>query len=251
MSTENLEQVEAPDSTPEESTSQNEVVQQPATEPAFDKDKFFRGAYNEGKSKVEKDVVGKFSELLGDNVESLEDAFSRIQQTLQPKQEEKGEAEKLRELLQQYQQEAEAAKEQLQMTQMQSKIDSEFGGALSALQQDNELTLKADYVEQLFYNEYEIEESNGQFYAVKDGVPDLDAQGNRKSLSSSFAEFAKQFAKPKKVGAGGATGGTPSSERPSRAEFQKLVRSSNPADRAKAEELFVASRAAGGWAEQA
>jgi hypothetical protein len=249
MSTENIEQVEAPDSTLEESTSQN-TEQQPATEPAFDKDKFFRGAYNEGKNKVEKDVVGKFSELLGDNFESLEDAFSRIQQTLQPKQEDKGEAEKLRELLQQYQQEAESAKEQLMMTQMQNRIDSEFGSAFSALQQDNELTLKQDYIEQLFYNEYEIEESNGQFYAVKDGVPDLDAQGNRKSVANSLVEFAKQFAKPKKVGAGGATGGTPASERPSRAEFQKLVRSANPADRQKAEELFAASRAAGGWAEQ-
>jgi hypothetical protein len=249
MSDQNLEQAEAPDSALEETTSQNE---QPATEPAFDKDKFFRGAYNEGKSKVEKDVVTKFSELLGDNVESLEDAFLRIQQTIQPKQEEKGESEKLRELLQQYQQEAESAKEQLQMTQMQSKIDSEFGGALNALQQDNELTLKPDYVEQLFYNEYEIIESDGQFYAAKDGVPDLDDQGNRKSLGNSFIEFAKQFAKPKKVGAGGATGGTPaSSERPSRAEFQRLVRSSNPADRAKAEELFGVMKAAGGWAEQA
>ena len=248
MSDQNLEQAEAPDSALEETTSQNE---QPATEPAFDKDKFFRGAYNEGKSKVEKDVVTKFSELLGDNVESLEDAFSRIQQTIQPKQEEKGESEKLRELLQQYQQEAESAKEQLQMTQMQSKIDSEFGGALNALQQDNELTLKPDYVEQLFYNEYEIVESDGQFYAAKDGVPDLDDQGNRKSLGNSFIEFAKQFAKPKKVGAGGATGGTPASERPSRAEFQRLVRSSNPADRAKAEELFGVMKAAGGWAEQA
>ena len=249
MSDQNLEQAEAPDSALEETTSQNE---QPATEPAFDKDKFFRGAYNEGKSKVEKDVVTKFSELLGDNVESLEDAFLRIQQTIQPKQEEKGESEKLRELLQQYQQEAESAKEQLQMTQMQSKIDSEFGGAINALQQDNELTLKPDYVEQLFYNEYEIVESDGQFYAAKDGVPDLDDQGNRKSLGNSFIEFAKQFAKPKKVGAGGETGGTPaSSERPSRAEFQKLVRSSNPADRAKAEELFGVMKAAGGWAEQA
>ena len=246
MSTENIEQAEAPDSAVEESTSQT----QPATEPAFDKDKFFRGAYNEGKSKVEKDVVSKFSELLGNDVESLDDAFSRIQETLQPKQEEKGEAEKLRELLQQYQQEAELAKEQLQMTQMQNRIDSEFGSAFSALQQDNELTLKTDYIEQLFYNEYEIEESNGQFYAVKDGVPDLDEQGNRKSVANSLMEFAKQFAKPKKVGAGGATGGTPASERPSRAEFQKLVRSSNPADRKKAEELFAASRAAGGWAEQ-
>jgi hypothetical protein len=249
MSDQNLEQAEAPDSALEETTSQNE---QPSTEPAFDKDKFFRGAYNEGKSKVEKDVVTKFSELLGNNVESLEDAFLRIQQTIQPKQEEKGESEKLRELLQQYQQEAESAKEQLQMTQMQSKIDSEFGGALNALQQDNELTLKPDYVEQLFYNEYEIIESDGQFYAAKDGVPDLDDQGNRKSLGNSFIEFAKQFAKPKKVGAGGATGGTPaSSERPSRAEFQRLVRSSNPADRAKAEELFGVMKAAGGWAEQA
>ena len=53
------------------------------------------------------------------------------------------------------------------------------------------------------------------------------------------------------MGAGGATGGTPASERPSRAEFQRLVRSSNPADRAKAEELFGVMKAAGGWAEQA
>ena len=246
MSEQNIEQVEAPDSTLEESTSQTQQ------QPEFDKDKFFRGGYNEGKSKVEKDVVTKFSELLGNDVESLEDAFSRIQQTLQPKQEEKGESEKLRELLQQYQQEAEAAKEQLQMTQMQNRIDSEFSGAFNALQQDNELTLKTDYIEQLFYNEYEIEESNGEFYAVKDGVPDLDEQGNRKSVANSLMEFAKQFAKPKKVGAGGETGGTPaSSERPSRAEFQQLVRSSNPADRAKAEELFTLSRVAGGWAEQA
>ena len=248
MSEQNIEQADAPESAVEETTSQNTVQAQPE----FDKDKFFRGAYNEGKSKVEKDVVSKFSELLGNNVESLEDAFSRIQQTLQPKQEEKGESEKLRELLQQYQQEAEAAKEQLQMTQMQNRIDSEFGSAFSALQQDNELTLKTDYIEQLFYNEYEIEESNGEFYAVKNGVPDLDEQGNRKSVANSLVEFAKQFAKPKKVGAGGATGGTPaSSERPSRAEFQQLVRSSNPADRAKAEELFGAMRAVGGWAEQA
>jgi len=246
MSEQNIEQADAPESAVEEQASQ------PATEPAFDKDKFFRGAYNEGKSKVEKDVVTKFSELLGNDVESLEDAFSRIQQTLQPKQEEKGESEKLRELLQQYQQEAEAAKEQLQMTQMQNRIDSEFGSAFSALQQDNELTLKTDYIEQLFYNEYEIEESNGEFYAVKNGVPDLDEQGNRKSVANSLVEFAKQFAKPKKVGAGGETGGTPaSSERPSRAEFQKLVRSSNPADRAKAEELFGVMKVVGGWAEQA
>lgn len=246
MSEQNIEQADAPESAVEETTSQNTV------QPEFDKDKFFRGAYNEGKSKVEKDVVSKFSELLGDNVDSLDDAFSRIQQTLAPKQEEKGEAEKLRELLQQYQQEAESAKEQLMMTQMENRINNEFQSAFGALQQDNELTLRQDYIEQLFYNEYEIEESNGQFYATKDGVPDLDAQGNRKSVANSLVEFAKQFAKPKKVGAGGATGGTPaSSEKPSRAEFQQLVRSSNPVDRKKAEQLFGAMKQAGGWAEQA
>lgn len=248
MSEQNIEQADAPESAVEETTSQNTVQAQPE----FDKDKFFRGAYNEGKSKVEKDVVSKFSELLGDNVDSLDDAFSRMQQTLAPKQEEKGEAEKLRELLQQYQQEAESAKEQLMMTQMENRINTEFQSAFGALQQDNELTLRQDYIEQLFYNEYEIEESNGQFYAVKDGVPDLDAQGNRKSVANSLVEFAKQFAKPKKVGAGGATGGTPaSSEKPSRAEFQQLVRSSNPVDRKKAEQLFGAMKQAGGWAEQA
>ena len=244
MSEENIESVDAPESTTEETTSQTQQ------QPEFDKDKFFRGAYNEGKSKVERDMIGKFSEILGNDVNTLDDAFSLLSNKMQPVQDDKGEADKLRELLQQYQEQAETAKEQLALNQMENRIGSEFNSAFSALEQDNELTLRKDYIEQLFYNEYEIEESNGQFYATKGGVPDLDVQGNRKSVGNSLVEFAKQFAKPKKVGAGGATGGTPSSERPSRAEFQQLVRSTNPADRAKAEELFAASRAAGGWAEQ-
>lgn len=247
MSEENTESVDAPESTTEETTSQNEQQQQPE----FDKDKFFRGAYNEGKGKVERDMISKFSEILGSDVNTLDDAFSLLSNKMQPVQSDAGEEDKLRELLQKAQLEAEAAKEQLALSQMETKIGSEFQGAFNALEQDNELTLKKNYIEQLFYNEYEIEESNGQFYATKNGVPDLDAQGNRKSVGNSLVEFAKQFAKPKKVGAGGATGGTPSTDRPSRAEFQKLIRSSSPADRSKAEQLYVAMKQAGGWAEQA
>ena len=247
MSEENTESVDAPESTTEETTSQNEQQQQPE----FDKDKFFRGAYNEGKGKVERDMISKFSEILGNDVNTLDDAFSLLSNKMQPVQSDAGEEDKLRELLQKAQLEAEAAKEQLALSQMETKIGSEFQGAFNALEQDNELTLKKNYIEQLFYNEYEIEESNGQFYATKNGVPDLDAQGNRKSVGNSLVEFAKQFAKPKKVGAGGATGGTPSTDRPSRAEFQKLIRSSSPADRSKAEQLYVAMKQAGGWAEQA
>ena len=246
MSEENTESVDAPESTTEETTSQNEQQQQPE----FDKDKFFRGAYNEGKGKVERDVINKFSEILGNDVNTLDDAFSLLSNKMQPVQSDAGEEDKLRELLQKAQLEAEAAKEQLALSQMETKIGSEFQGAFNALEQDNELTLKKNYIEQLFYNEYEIEESNGQFYATKGGVPDLDAQGNRKSVGNSLIEFAKQFAKPKKVGTGGATGGTPSTDRPSRAEFQKLVRSSSPADRSKAEQLYAAMKQAGGWAEQ-
>ena len=247
MSEENTESVDAPESTTEETTSQNEQQQQPE----FDKDKFFRGAYNEGKGKVERDMISKFSEILGSDVNTLDDAFSLLSNKMQPVQSDAGEEDKLRELLQKAQLEAETAKEQLALSQMETKIGSEFQGAFNALEQDNELTLKKNYIEQLFYNEYEIEESNGQFYATKNGVPDLDAQGNRKSVGNSLVEFAKQFAKPKKVGAGGATGGTPSTDRPSRAEFQKLIRSSSPADRSKAEQLYVAMKQAGGWAEQA
>ena len=247
MSEENTESVDAPESTTEETTSQNEQQQQPE----FDKDKFFRGAYNEGKGKVERDMISKFSEILGSDGNTLDDAFSLLSNKMQPVQSDAGEEDKLRELLQKAQLEAEAAKEQLALSQMETKIGSEFQGAFNALEQDNELTLKKNYIEQLFYNEYEIEESNGQFYATKNGVPDLDAQGNRKSVGNSLVEFAKQFAKPKKVGAGGATGGTPSTDRPSRAEFQKLIRSSSPADRSKAEQLYVAMKQAGGWAEQA
>jgi len=245
MSEEKTESVDAPESTTEETTSQNEQQQ-----PEFDKDKFFRGAYNEGKSKVERDMISKFSEILGNDVNTLDDAFSLLSNKMQPVQSDAGEEDKLRELLQQAQVEAEAAKEQLALSQMETKIGSEFQGAFNALEQDNELTLKKNYIEQLFYNEYEIEESNGQFYATKNGVPDLDAQGNRKSVGNSLVEFAKQFAKPKKVGTGGATGGTPSTDRPSREEFQKLVRSSSPVDRKKAEQLYGAMKLAGGWAEQ-
>jgi hypothetical protein len=147
MSEENIESVDAPESTTEETTSQNVQTQQPE----FDKDKFFRGAYNEGKGKVERDMINKFSEILGDDVNTLDDAFSLLSNKMQPVQEDKGEADKLRELLQQYQEQAEAAKEQLALNQMESRIGSEFNSAFSALEQDNELTLRKDYIEQLFY----------------------------------------------------------------------------------------------------
>ena len=81
MSEENIESVDAPESTTEETTSQN--VQQ---QPEFDKDKFFRGAYNEGKGKVERDMIGKFSEILGNDVNTLDDAFSLLSNKMQPQQ---------------------------------------------------------------------------------------------------------------------------------------------------------------------
>ena len=127
MSEENIESVDAPESTTEETTSQTQQ------QPEFDKDKFFRGAYNEGKSKVERDMIGKFSEILGNDVNTLDDAFSLLSNKMQPVQEDKGEADKLRELLQQYQEQAEAAKEQLALNQMENRIGSEFNSAFSAL----------------------------------------------------------------------------------------------------------------------
>ncbi len=161
MSEQNTESVDAPESTTEESTSQNEQQQQPE----FDKDKFFRGAYNEGKSKVERDMISKLSEILGNDVNTLDDAFSLLSNKMQPVQSDAGEEDKLRELLQQAQLEAEAAKEQLAITQMESRVGAEFQAAFNAIKQDNELNIKQEHIEQLFYNEYEIEESNGQFYA--------------------------------------------------------------------------------------
>lgn len=252
MSEQTSEQVEAPENPQvEEQTSQTNEQQQ-----SFDKDKFFRGAYNEGKQKVERDVVNTFSELFGDTFESFDDVVNVVkdrvaQKPSEDKQESKSpESEELRKMIEQYKADAEQARQELKNTRMQSQITQQMGEALSTLSKDYELSIDKGYVERLFGTEYEIKESENGLYVSKDGAPMLDDSGNRKSVSAAFAEFAKQFSKPKKAGVGGSTGGGVAvGDKPKFSEFTALINSQKSNDRQKAAEMRVAAKEMG-WDDQ-
>ena len=214
-------------------------------------DKFFKGAYNEGKSKVERDVLSKFSSVLGDDVESIDDIVDRVKGITEPKKEKQSEVDELRSLLQQQKEALEAAQSEAQLIRMQSAISNQFSSALADVAKEGDLTIKSDYVEQLFYNEYEIDEQNGQYYVLKDGVAVLDESGNRKSIGNAFKDFIKEnkFIVPQKAGVGVTTGATDAQgEKPSRAEWRKLIRNNAPDAQRRVAEMYQRAKQVG-WAE--
>ena len=214
-------------------------------------DKFFKGAYNEGKSKVERDVLSKFSSVLGDDVESIDDILERVKGITAPEKAQKSEVEELRSLLQEQKDALESARQEAQLVRMQSAISNQFSSALTDVAKEGELSIKTDYVEQLFYNEYEIDEQNGQYFVLKDGVAVLDDSGNRKSIGNAFKDFIREnkFLVPQKAGVGVTTGATDAQgEKPSRSEWRKLIRSNSPDAQRRVAEMYQAAKQVG-WAE--
>lgn len=238
----------------EEQTSQSEQPYRVfSTEQEYKdaQDKFFKGAYNEGKSKAQRDVLSAFSDMFGEPIESLEDVTKKVQGYVQPKKEQESEAEELRRLLQEQKEALEQAKEEAYFVKMEANIGNQFASALSDLSKEGDLSLKQDYVEQLFYNEYEIDEQNGQYFVAKDGVPVLDESGNRQSVANAFKSFIKSngFIKPTKKGVGTNTGAVDvTGDKPSRSEWRKLIRSNSPDAQERVAQMYSMAQQVG-WAE--
>lgn len=216
-----------------------------------DTSKIFSKGYNEGRSKAEKDLLSRFSSLGIENVESLDDALGALSQMVQPKKEQESEVQQLRTMLEEANRRAQEADDEREAFIYETRLDSTMGNAIDSLTAEGSLTLKPDHLKNLFYMEYEIEERDGQFYPVKNGTPVLDQEGNRKSLSTVMRDFVRenQYMSARVQGTGGGTGDGASSSKPSRAEFQQLVRSKSKDGQAKAAEMYTLAVKEGlGWA---
>lgn len=232
---------------PEESVATPEM-QQPQE---VDTSKIFSKGYNEGRSKAEKDLLGRFSSLGIENVESLDDALGALTEMVQPKKQQESEVQQLRTMLEEANRKAQEAQDEKDAFVYESRLDSTMDGAIDSLTAEGSLTLRPDHLKNLFYMEYEIEERDGQFYPVRNGTPVLDQEGNRKSLSTVMRDFVRenQYMSAKVQGTGGGTGDGSSSSKPSRAEFQQLVRSKSKDGQAKAAEMYsLAVKQGLGWA---
>lgn len=252
MSTENLveEQTQtAPQETPEAPQTQD-TAQDVQEEQQIDTSKLFSKAYNEGKSKAEKDFIAQLRSLGIDDAETLEDGLSKLSQTIKPKEESKSEVEELRKMLEDTQKRAEDAETEYQAYVQEMKLETQMDSSLNSLTAEGNLTLKPEHLKNLFYMEYEIEEENGQFFATRNGIPVLDGQGNRQGVGDVLKTFAKEnkYVSPRAMGTGGGTADTPSGNKPSRAEFRSLLQSKSADAQQRAAELYATAKETG-WAD--
>lgn len=252
MSTENLveEQTQtAPQETPEAPQTQD-TAQHVQEEQQIDTSKLFSKAYNEGKSKAEKDFIAQLRSLGIDDAETLEDGLSKLSQTIKPKEESKSEVEELRKMLEDTQKRAEDAENEYQAYVQEMKLETQMDSSLNSLTAEGNLTLKPEHLKNLFYMEYEIEEENGQFFATRNGIPVLDGQGNRQSVGDVLKTFAKEnkYVSPRAMGTGGGTADTPSGNKPSRSEFRSLLQSKSADAQQRAAELYATAKETG-WAD--
>lgn len=239
---------------------ENQVVEPTQTAPSespatpekqeVDTSKIFSKGYNEGKAKAERDLVSKLRSL-GIEAEELDDAFSSLQKTITPKKEEANEVDALRKMLEEANNKVKETQDQYESFVYESRVESTVDSAINSLKEQASLSLKEDHLKNLFYMEYEIEEHNGQLFASKGETPILDSKGDRKPLSAVISDFAKDngYMTPKAQGTGGSSGHTQFSDKPSRSEFNKLIRSKSMDAQSKAAALYSQYKQAGGWAE--
>lgn len=218
-------------------------------EAQVDTSKIFSKGYNEGKLKAEKDALAKLRSLGIENAENLDDVVASLGNVLKPKQEQESEVTQLRKMLEEANKKAEDAQLEYEAFVQENRLNASLDSAMSALTAEGTLTLKGEHLKNLFFAEYDIDFRDGQMIPVKDGSPLLDKEGNYKGIESALKDFVRtnKYLTPKVMGTGGGTGDGATSEKPSKAEFQKLLRDKSADSQAKAAALWNASKTHG-WA---
>lgn len=244
MSEQELAQEQAQNA-PQESVATPETTQQPE----IDTSKIFSKGYNEGKSKAEKDLISRFSSLGIENPQSIEDVINHISGVISPKREEQSEVDQLRKMLEDANKKAEDAKNEYEIFRQETLLEAQLEQAMSTVRSEGQLSIKDDHLKNLFYMEYEVEEQGGQFFAIKDGMPILDNEGNRKSLANVVKDFVREnnYLRPAATGTGGSAGSVSSSDKPSRKEFNQLIQSKSADSQRKAAELYSQYKKVGSW----
>lgn len=230
-------------------TTPAEPAEAPIQQPEVDTSKIFSKGYNEGKVKAEKDVLAKFRSLGIENAESLDDVVQTISSVLTPKKEQESEVSQLRKMLEDANKKAEDAKLEYEAFVQETRLETAMDSAMGSLSAEGNLTLKPEHLKNLFYAEYDIDIRDGQFLPTRNGNPMLDSEGNYKSIESVLKDFVRsnKYLTPRVTGTGGGTGDGATSEKPSRAEFNKLIKEKSAESQAKAAALWNASKVTG-WA---
>jgi hypothetical protein len=215
-----------------------------------DTSKLFSKAYNEGKSKLEKDVLKMFNTLGLEDVESIEQGFSTLNERLSPKKNAENEVETLRKLLDESNKKMEDLQGEFESFMKDSQVDRTVDTALQGLKGKADLSIKDDHLKTLFFMEYEVEEREGQFIAVKDGTPIMNSKGDYLSLSDALYGFARdnKYLSPRATGTGGGTGSAGVADKPSRTEFRNLLRTKSADSQARAADMFATAKKTG-WAD--
>ena len=245
MAEEQVGQEEVQNTSQEQTSSQNQEYYKAFTEEEWktQQDKFYRGAYNQGKEKVFKDLTTN----LGVEAEDFDELITKLKSSGQEKQSKKSDAEveELRQMVQEYQEKANEFQTALEKERFTQSVNNAAKNAFT----DLDLTIGQDDVLALYFAQNQVEGEDGSYYAIVDGKPELGDDGQRKPLTESIRDFVrtKGLIKSSAQGAGGATGGGASVKKPSRQDYRDALRSK---DNKRADYLWGLKKQFGGWAEE-
>lgn len=232
--------------------TQNSQGQQGGQQP--DTSKIFSNGYNEGVSTQEKRVLQKFSNITGQDFDSIDAVYDWGKNTSSKLAESVSdptatdEYKDLQNRFKSLQSDYEEAQNRVQSIQSQYQFDSMFNETVSTIKQDAEFKIPENDVKDLFQAKYKVENKDGTKIVKKksDDTPVMGENGY-KPLNEVLTEFSKNYTTAKAKGTGGGSGDGQASA-PKYSDFQKAV---DAGDDKRSQQLLAQYQEAGGrWADE-
>lgn len=228
-------------------TTQNPTGQE---DPKPDTSKVYSNGYNQGLEKAEERAAKRFSELTGQEIKSLDDAFEWVKSSSAKLADSisdptaTDEYKQLQQTNTEYKQRLDAANQEVERIRNQYKTDDTWGSVIKELTRDTEFIIPEKDVQKLFNSEYSVEYTEGKGIVKQGDVPVMGDNGY-KPVDQVIKDFSMSYLKTTVKGTGGGTGEGGGSK-PKFADFQKAVRMN---DQEKMSELMGKAKELGGWAE--
>lgn len=220
-------------------------------DPKPDTSKIFSNGYNEGVKTQEKRLLDKFSEITGQEFNSIDDVYGWGKTSSQKLAEsisdptQTDEYKTLQSKVKDLSTTVETLQSEKTSIQNQYKFDSIHSEASNKLKESAEFVIPESDAKDLFNAKHNVEWKDGNPVVKKNGVPVLDDAGNYRPLQSVLTDFYKTYTKPATDGTGGGSGDG-GGVKPSFKEFQEANKSK---DYEKVQKLYDQASAAGGWKE--
>lgn len=237
------------DETGGDNTQNSQEAPQEAQKP--DTSKIFSNGYNEGVKTQEKRLLDKFSEITGQEFNSIDDVYGWGKTSSQKLAEsisdptQTDEYKNLQSKVKDLSTTVQTLEQEKNSIQNQYKFDSIHSETSNKLKESSAFVIPESDAKDLFQARHSVEWENGQPRVKKDGQLVIDDSGNPKPLQSVLTDFYKTYTKPATDGTGGGSGDG-GGAKPSYKEFQEANRSK---DYKKVQKLYDQASAAGGWKE--